>query len=167
VSVQVRIPGTGIAVGERCGDESFGVDLGDTARAGAGEGGLILQPLQDVGHRGIVGGFDLFGDAQRGDGPQCGHRFHRRKGQVVPGDGGGARAGVAGDESRQFAVIGGRAAVLLGEQVRRHPRTDLGTQLRGDGGIPMRADVGVVVAEGDGQSSGQFRLAVVDLELPS
>ncbi|CAM3923385.1 hypothetical protein MYFR107205_30500 [Mycolicibacterium frederiksbergense] len=77
VGVQVGVTGAGIAVGERRGDESFGVDLGHPVGAGAGECCGILQPLQYVGDRRVVGGFDLFGHRQRGDGPERRHRFHR------------------------------------------------------------------------------------------
>ena len=77
MGVQIGITGTRISMGERCGDQPLGVDLGDTRGACAGERGLILQPLQHVGDRGGVGGFDLLGHRQRGDGPQRGHRFHR------------------------------------------------------------------------------------------
>ena len=69
MGVQVGVTGAGIAVGERRGDESFGVDLGHPVGAGAGESRGILQPLQHVGHRRVVGGLDLFGHRQRGDRP--------------------------------------------------------------------------------------------------
>jgi hypothetical protein len=91
MGVQVGIPGAGIAVGERCGDEPFGVDLSDTVGADTGEGGVVLQPLQHVGHRLVVSGLDLLGNLRRGDRPERRDRLHRRERQVIAGDRRGAR----------------------------------------------------------------------------
>ena len=69
MGVQIGVPGARIAMSEHRGDEPFGVDLSDTVGAGTGESGVVLQPLQHVGHRGLVSGLDLLGNLRRGNGP--------------------------------------------------------------------------------------------------
>ena len=69
--------------------------------------------------------FKLAGHLQRGDCPQCGDGFDWAECHVVSGDRCGAGAGVAGDEARQFAVVGGLATVLVGESLPCQGGSDL------------------------------------------
>ena len=92
--------------------------------------------------------FDFTGHVQRGDCPECGDGFDWAERDVVAGDCGGAGAGVAGDEARQFAIVGGIATVLVGESLPRQGRSDLRPDVVVDGGIPLLAEPGVVFAVG-------------------
>ena len=49
VGVQVGVPGAGVAVIERGGDQPGGVDLGDTVGAHAGKAGVLLEEGQRFG----------------------------------------------------------------------------------------------------------------------
>ena len=97
---------------------------------------------------GVVALLDFAGHLQRGDRPQRGDGFDGAERHVVPGDRRGAGAGVAGDEARQFAVVGGLATVLVGESLPRQGGSDLCPDVVVDGGIPLLAEPGVVLAVG-------------------
>ena len=99
VGVQVGVPGARVAVVEGGGDQTGGVDLGHAVGAHAGKGGIVFDESQCFGDGLVMAFFDGAPDAGRRDRPQRRYRFDRGKGQVVAGDGGGGRAGMAGDES--------------------------------------------------------------------
>ena len=86
--------------------------------------------------------------AGRRDRPQRRHRFDRGEGQVVAGDRGGGRAGMAGDESGQFAVVCWWAAVAFGEHLAAQRRADPRSDVIGQGRFGVVADGEVVVAVG-------------------
>ena len=112
----------------------------------------------------VVAFFDDRRDVHGCDRPQRRHRLHRREGQVVARDRGGARPGFARYVAGEFAVVGGRAAVLFGELSARDDGADRGAGGRVDGRVPVRADFGVVVAVGHGQGAGEGGFAVADVE---
>ena len=55
VGVQVRVPGTGVAVLEGSGEEPGGLDLLLPAVTDPGQCGLRLQPAEGVGQRLVMG----------------------------------------------------------------------------------------------------------------
>ncbi len=80
-------PGAGVAVGERCCDQTVGVDLGDAVGSQPRQARFAFDERQCISDRLTVGGLDLLGHRQRGgDGPQRRHRFHRAERHVVTGN---------------------------------------------------------------------------------
>ena len=63
VGVQVGVTGARVAVIERCGDQSGGVDLGDTVGAHAGKGRVVFEKLQRFGDGLVVAVLDGARDA--------------------------------------------------------------------------------------------------------
>ena len=132
VGVQVRVPGAGVAVGERRGDQPAGLDLPGTAATFASEQHLALDEVQGVAYGGIVGGLDGTGDLPGRHRPQRRDRLHRAERQVVPGDRGLPRSGVAPQRVREFTV-----AVRATPVVPLEPLTgDLGAS-PGESGSPI------------------------------
>ncbi len=66
----------------------------------------------------------------------------------VSGDRCGTGAGVAGNEARQFVVVGGFATVLVGESLPCQGGSDLCPDVVVEGGVPLLAEPGVVLAVG-------------------
>ena len=100
VGVQVRVPGAGVAVGERGRDQAGDVDLADPVGALPGVQGVLLDERQGVGDGLVVGQLDLRRDLRWGDRPQGADRLHRGEGQVVPAHRRGLRAGTVSRSSR-------------------------------------------------------------------
>jgi hypothetical protein len=107
-----------------------------------------FHECQRIGDGVVVALLDFTGHIQRGDRPQCGDGFDGAECHVVAGDRRGAGAGVAGDEARQFAVVGGLATVLVGEALPRQGGSDLRPDVVVDGGVPPVTEPGVVLAVG-------------------
>ena len=149
----------GVSVGEGGADQAGGVDLGHTGCTGSGEGAVGFHEGQRICDCGFVALLDFAGHIQRGDRPQCGHGFHGAERHVVAGDRRGAGTGVAGDEARQFAVVGGLATVLVGESLPCQGGPDLCPDVVVDGGIPLLAEPGVVPAVGHCQCTLKLGLA--------
>ena len=162
VGVQVGIPRTRVAVIERRGDQSGGVDLGDTLGAHAGKRGVFFEKFEGLGHGLMVAILDDAGDRRRRDGPQSRHRFDRGKRQVVAGHGGGGRPGIAGDEAGEFAVICWWPTVGFGEHFPAQRRAYPCLDVVGDAGLGLVADGGVVVAVGLPQACDEPVFFVVD-----
>jgi hypothetical protein len=57
-SLQVRVAGPAVAVGERGGNEASDVDLSDPLRPGPSEQGMVLDERQGVRDGGLMGAFD-------------------------------------------------------------------------------------------------------------
>jgi hypothetical protein len=70
VGVQIRVPGSGVAVGERSRNQAADVDLPDPLRSGPGEQRMILDKGQGVPDRGLMGLFDHSRYRRFGDRPQ-------------------------------------------------------------------------------------------------
>ena len=70
VSVQIRVAGPAVPVGERGGDEASDVDLPDSLRSGPGEQGMLFDECQSVLDGGLVGPFDHSRHRRISDGPQ-------------------------------------------------------------------------------------------------
>ena len=151
-------------MGERRTDQAGGVELGHAVGARAGERRRGFEVGEHVGNRGVVGGFDGLGELQRGQRPQCADGFDGGEGQVVTGDGGGAGAGRAGDVARQFAIIGGSAAVFGEESFARQVGADRRAGVLVDRGVPVPPGFGVVVAVGHRQGALKPRLAAPDVK---
>lgn len=71
VGVQVRVAGPGVTVGERGGDQPARGDLSDTAGAPACEDGVLLQPVEGVGDRLVMGLADQGSELRVGQCPEC------------------------------------------------------------------------------------------------
>ena len=105
------------------------------------------------------------GDRGRRDRPQRRHRFDRGEGQVVAGHRGGRRPRMAGDEPRQFPVVGRWAGVGFGEHVPGPSAVRMtGPDVGGDTGVRVVADGGVVVAVGLPQPGREPVFLAVDRE---
>ena len=117
-----------------------------------------LEEGQRVGDRFVVAVLDGFGDLQRCQSPQCRHRFDRGEGEVVPGDGGGVGAGEPGDEAGQFTLVGGAAAVALGEHFPGHGGADFGAHVGVQRCVGGSAEGVVVLAVGAAQAAGELVL---------
>ena len=167
MGVQVGVTGAAVAVGEPRCDEPLGVDLGDAVGAGAGEAGLVLEKVQGVVDRPVVAFLDDAGHLDGGQRPQRRHAFDRAEGEVVPGGGGRQFAGLAGDETAQFAVVTGRPPILLREQFPGDAGFHLRPQRAVDGGVPGLAQAEVVIPVGHRESPVQFGFAGVDPEGPA
>jgi len=166
VGVQIGVPGARVAVIERGRDQTGGVDLGDAVCAHAGKRRVLLQEGDGFGDRLVVAVVNLFGDVARGDGPQRRHRFDRGERQVVAGNGGGLRAGLAGNVSGEFPVIEGGAAVVFGEHVAGHAGAQLGLYGVVDLGVEGLAGGEIVVGVGGAQAAGEFAFVGVDAKRP-
>ena len=164
VGVQVGVPGAGVAVGERCGDQPLNVDLGDPVPSGAGERRGPLQPAHRVGDRGRVRRLDLLGDAAGGERPQRGDALHRGEGEVVAGDRGGLLPGRAGDEPGQLTRVRRGPAELGGEQLGGDFGADPGPLGRRHRPVPRQARVGVPGFEPLRQPAAEVVDPVVDPE---
>jgi hypothetical protein len=70
MGVQVRVPGAGVAVGERGGDQPGHIDLAYPARTLPGEQRPILHKTQRGRDRSMMGLLDLRGDWEICDRPQ-------------------------------------------------------------------------------------------------
>ena len=80
----------------------------------------------------LMGEFDLCGDVRVGDRPQRRHRLHRGEGQVIAGNGLGARTRLLSDGGGDLASIDRVAAMLSSEELPRHLGTDLRPKCRRD-----------------------------------
>jgi hypothetical protein len=162
VSVQVRVPGARVAVVERRGDQPSGVDLFDAVGAHAGKGRVVFEEGQSVGDGFVVAGFDGFGDVAGRYRPKGGHRFYRREGEVVTGDRGGGLPAVASDEAAEFALVGGRSIVVIGEQLAPDCGADAGADVGRDGCVWILVVRDVVVGVGGAEPAREGVLGGVD-----
>ena len=71
MGVQIRVAGSGVAVGERGRDQAGHVDLPDPVPALPGEQCVAFDEGQRILHRSLVRPFDLCGDVRVGDRPQA------------------------------------------------------------------------------------------------
>ena len=131
VGVQVRVTGARVAVIKGGGDQSGGVDLGDTVGAHAGKRGVFFEKFESFGDGLMVAVLDGAGDRRRRDRPQGRHGFDWGERQVVAGHGGGGCPGIAGDEAGEFAVICWGPAVGFGEHLAAHRGADPGPDVGG------------------------------------
>jgi len=86
VGVQIGVPGSAVAVGERGGDQSGDVYLTYPCRTLPAEQRMVLQPVQRIGDRGLVRCFDPGRHVRRSEGPQGGDGLDGGEGEVVPPD---------------------------------------------------------------------------------
>ena len=84
--MQVRVASSGIKMGELRGDESPGFDLLDSFDTDAGVDGVVLCPGQCLGHGFVVQCRHSRGRLFVCQCPQNADTFHRREGEVEPGD---------------------------------------------------------------------------------
>ena len=87
VGVELRVGGSGGAVGEGSGKEAFRVDLMDSASPPAGERSVLLEEGKRLSHRHQMRRGHLVGDAARPDRPEGRDGLRRREGDREPGDG--------------------------------------------------------------------------------
>ena len=132
VGVQIRVTGSGVAVGERGRHQAADVDLPDPVSALSGEQGVAFDEVQRILHGSLVRSFDLRGDVRVGDRPQGRHRLDRGEGQVIAGNRLGARTRLLGDGGGDLAGIDRIAAMLGSEELPRHLGTDLRPKCRRD-----------------------------------
>ena len=147
VGVQVGVPGAGVAVGERGGDQAADVDLTHPVGAAAGEQRLGLDEVDRVLDGRLVGPFDHRCGLRVGDRPERRDALDRGEGEVVAGDRVRLRARVLGDGGGELAGVGRFATVLGAEELGR----DLGADLRplGCGYWPVAGEPGRLVHRGD------------------
>ena len=164
MGVQIGVTGATISMRKCSCDEAFGVDLRDAARSDSSEGRVVLHERQCVVDGTLVAFLDDLGDRSWCHCPQHARALVGREGEVVSRYGGGLFAGLAGDESCQFAAALWRAPVGLGE----HFCGDRGAHFRpdffGDRRVPVLGLAEVVIAVGDGQALLEWRLPVVDVK---
>ena len=86
VSMQIRIPGSGVAVGERGRDQAAYVDLPNPVPALPGEQSVAFDEAQRILHRSLMRPLNLRRDVRVGDRPQRRHRLDRGEGQVIAGN---------------------------------------------------------------------------------
>jgi hypothetical protein len=79
VGVQIRVAGPTVAMGERGRDQTSNIDLPDPLRPGPGKQGMLLNELQRIVDRGLMGPFDHSRHRRIGDRPQGRNRLHRRE----------------------------------------------------------------------------------------
>jgi hypothetical protein len=132
MSVQIRITGPGVAVHERGRDQAADVDLPDPVSALSGEQGVAFDEGQRILHRSLVRLLDMRGDMWVGDRPQRRHRLDRGEGQVIAGNGLGARTRLLSDGGCDLTRIDRIAAMLCSEELPRHLGTDLRPKCRRD-----------------------------------
>jgi hypothetical protein len=81
MSVEIRVPGPTVPMGERRRHQAADVDLPDALWPCAGEQRMLLNEPQRILHRGLV---RLFDDGRHGggsDGPQCRDGFDGGEGE--------------------------------------------------------------------------------------
>ena len=130
MGVQIRVAGTGVAVGERGRHQAGDVDLPDTVPALPGEQCVAFDEGECILHRGLIRPLDLRGDVRVGDRPQARHRLHRGKCQVIAGDRLGARTRRLSDGGGDLASIDRVATMLSSEELPRHLGPDLRPKCR-------------------------------------
>ena len=168
VRVQVGVAGAGIAVGEGGADQPAGLDLADALRAFTSKDGLVLQVVEGVVDRALVGTFDRGRDRLRGDRPQGADALHRREGQVIAGDRVRPGTRVPGDGRRDLAGVDRVPVKLLPEQLDRDLSADPGAVLKGAFGIPPQAAAHVRVRHSRGHTPAELRdvVGVHRVEVP-
>ena len=112
MSVQIRITGPGVPVGESGRHQAADVDLPDPVPSLPGEQRVALDEAQRILHGSLMRQFDLRGDLRVGDRPQRRHRLHRGEGQVIAGNRLGARTRLLSDSRGDLAGIHRIAAML-------------------------------------------------------
>ena len=147
MGVQVRVPGAGVAVGERRRHQAAGLDLPDAALPDPGVQRFAFEERQRIGDRGKVGPFDLGGDLRVGQRPQRRHALDRRERQVVAGHRRRLLPGQPRQMPGQFAGVQRVAAELGTEHLAGDVGADPGPDRQRDRRRLGRPDAGVVGGE--------------------
>jgi hypothetical protein len=118
--VQVGIPGSGVAVGERGRHEAKDVDLPDPVPFLPGEQRMAFDESQRIMHRSLVRLLDQRCDVRVGDRPQGRHRLDRGERQVIASHRLGTRTRLFSDGGGDLTGIDRIAAMLGSEELPRH-----------------------------------------------
>lgn len=125
VRVQVRVTGTGVAMGERDGDQPARLDIADAVRTDAAER-LGFEVLDHLGDGPEVQLLQLLAVGDRGERPESRERLRRRHGQVDARDGDRFRTRPDRDGTVQLDSGVGHPSELLGEELAGDLSADLG-----------------------------------------
>jgi hypothetical protein len=119
-------------VGERGRHQAGHIDLADPVPALPREQCVAFDEAQRISYGSLMRLLDLRGDVRVGDRPQARHRLNRGEGQVIAGNGLGARPRLLSDGPGDLAGIDRITAMLCSEELPRHLGTDLRPKCRRD-----------------------------------
>ena len=136
MSMQIRVSGPTVPMGERRRHQAGHVDLPDPLRAGASEQRMLLNEPQRILHRRLMGALNHPRDRRVGDRRQGRHGLHRGEGQVVAGDRLRPRPRVFGDLTGHLPRIHRLAAMLGTKELPRDLGADPGPVRRRHRPIP-------------------------------
>ena len=152
VGMQIRVPGAGIAVGERRRDEPVHLDLGDAALPRLVYVAFRSSQVDRV-RDGVVVGCSMIARVARGEHPQGGDALDGGERQVEARDRGGGLPRDSGQVPGQLAGMDRITAVGFGEHLGCDVAADLGADLGRDGSVGVQSLLGVVVAECAGRAA--------------
>ena len=131
VGVQVRVPASGVEVGELSRDDAARLNLLDAARSDPGVDRVVLGPCQGFGHGFVMQGGHLGGSLLIGERPQDADTFHRGEREVEPGDRLLDLVAFTVDPGDDILARGVFVTELLGIERARDPLGDLSSFVAG------------------------------------
>jgi hypothetical protein len=143
MGVQIRVAGPAVAVGERGRDQATHVDLPDPLRPDPSEQGLLLDEVQRLVDRCLMGPFDRRRHRRFSDRPQRRHRLHRRERQIETGHCLRPLQRVFRDLGSQPGSINRGAAMLGDKELPSYLRPNPRSVNRRDRGVDRLPDRGI------------------------